>query len=137
MKRSAKNLLRAAAISWLLLLIGSFTVLSQTNSDSAPAVVQITSQMKFVPEKITIKVGQSVKWMSDAESGGPIHTVTTDPTMVTDRRHVSSPQGAGVFDSGVIKPGKSFVYKFTVPGVYNYACSPHEGSMRGQIVVEP
>lgn len=93
--------------------------------------------MKFVPDKVTIKVGQRVEWLNSAENNGPLHNVTTDPNKVMDPRHVSSPRGAEVFDSGAIKPGKSFVHKFTVPGVYDYACSPHEGSMRGEIVVEP
>jgi plastocyanin len=139
MNRRWKSVFTVIAISVFFMVVASFTVLPQTNGDDpAAVVVQMSSQvpMKFEPNKVTVKVGQTVEWVNMSENGGPLHNVTTDPTKVLDPRHVSSPEGALVFDSGPIKPGKSFSHKFTVPGVYNYACSPHEGSMLGQIVVE-
>jgi plastocyanin len=96
-------------------------------------VIRMTSDMKFVPERATAKVGQIVEWMNDAD--GPAHTVTDDPDKVVDPAHVSSPKGAKPFDSGVIGSGKSFRYTFKIPGVYRYACEPHEQAMRGEITV--
>jgi plastocyanin len=108
-------------------------------TDNNTVVVHMTDQppMKFVPDHVSIKVGQSVEWINDTDDQGPAHNVTTDPSRVQDPSHVSSPNGAESFDSGVIKPGRSFVHKFTVPGTYHYTCSPHEGTMRGQIDVQP
>jgi plastocyanin len=100
-------------------------------------VVRMTDELKFVPNRITIHVGQTVKWINEADEGGAGHTVTTNPEKVTDPKHVSMPSGAKPFDSGNINPGKSYMYTFKVPGVYKYACAPHEGMMRGEITVEP
>jgi len=100
-------------------------------------IVRMTDGMKFVPDRLTIHVGQTVKWVNEAEEGGPAHTVTTDPEKVMDPSHVSIPAGAKPFDSGNINPGRSYLYTFRVPGVYRYACAPHEGMMRGEITVGP
>jgi len=100
-------------------------------------IVRMTDGMKFVPGRLTIHVGQTVKWVNEAEEGGAAHTVTTDPEKVMDPKHVSIPEGAKPFDSGNINPGRSYLYTFRVPGLYRYACAPHEGMMRGEITVEP
>jgi plastocyanin len=100
-------------------------------------VVRMTDELKFVPNQLTIHVGQTVKWINEADEGGVGHTVTTNPEKVNDPKHVSIPAGAQPFDSGNISPGKSYMYTFKVPGVYKYACAPHEGRMRGEITVEP
>jgi len=107
----------------------------QTNDQSASAaMVHMTAGNKFVPEKVTIKAGEAVRWINDG--GGPSHTVTTDPSMVQNEDHVEIPDGAQSFSSGVIGPGKVFQHTFEVPGTYRYACAPHEGSkMFGEVVV--
>jgi plastocyanin len=87
-----------------------------------------------MPKEITIKVGQTVEWVN-AEEGG-IHEVTTDSDIAADPGDVAIPEGAEPFDSHLIKSGKSFRYQFTVPGVYKYACPPHENAgMMGQVTV--
>lgn len=47
------------------------------------------------------------------------------------------PAGASAWDSGVLtEPGTTFEQTFTVPGVYDYYCSPHESlGMVGRLVV--
>jgi len=111
---------------------------SLSSQESQPIViVRMTDGMKFVPDRLTIHVGQTVKWLNEANEGGAAHTVTTDPEKVMDPKHVSIPEGAKPFDSGNINPGRSYLYTFRVPGVYRYACAPHEGMMRGEIMVEP
>lgn len=107
----------------------------QANDQSASAaIVHMTADNKFVPEKVTIKAGEAVRWIND--SGGPSHTVTTDPSMVQNEDHVEIPDGARSFSSGIIGPGKFFQHTFEVPGTYHYACAPHEGSkMFGEVVV--
>lgn len=114
------------------------SVWSQDKNEGSPVTIRMTAEMKFVPNRVTVKVGQTVEWVNEAEAdGSTIHSVTTDPDKVMDPRHVSSPAGAEPFDSGIVKPGKSFRHTFSVPGAYNYACAPHEGSMRGEITVMP
>jgi plastocyanin len=121
----------------ILLLLISSLVSSQERDKGVPLVIHMTDEMKFIPDRLTIQVGHSVEWINDAQVGGASHTVTTDPEKAMDPKHVSSPRGAEVFDSGNIKPGKSFTYVFNVPGSYKYVCAPHESTMRGEITVEP
>lgn len=105
-----------------------------SNLSAPAAVVHMTAANKFDPEKVTIKAGEAVRWVND--SGGPSHTVTTDPSAVQDENHVQIPDGAKPFSSGVIGQGKFFQHTFDVPGTYRYACAPHEGSkMFGEVVV--
>jgi plastocyanin len=40
-----------------------------------------------------------------------------------------------VFDSGLIKPGGTFSFKFTTAGTYDYYCTLHP-EMAGQVVVK-
>lgn len=107
----------------------------QSAEPSAPAaVVHMTAANKFDPPKVTIKVGEAVRWVNDA--GGPSHTVTTDSSMLQSEDDVEIPEGAKPFSSGVIGPGKFFQHTFDLPGTYRYACAPHEGSkMFGEVVV--
>jgi plastocyanin len=128
---SANRILSVFIFTAALALTSSFSVQSQDNG--SVVVVRMTNEMKFVPEQVTIKVGQTVEWVNDPD--GPAHTVTTDADKVADPSHVSMPAGAKPFDSGVIKSGKSYRYTFTVPGVYRYVCQPHEKMMRGEVTV--
>lgn len=124
-------------IAAVLLLSASSPSLVSQEKESI-VVVRMTDELKFVPNRLTVHVGQTVKWVNEGdEASGAPHTVTTNPEKVTDPKHVSIPEGAKPLDSGNINPGKSYMYTFQVPGVYKYACAPHEGMMRGEITVEP
>ena len=102
--------------------------------ESDAVVVKMTTEHTFVPEKITIKVGQTVEWVND-DKAMP-HEVTTDPDVAVDPSHVSVPEGVAPFDSHLITSGKSFRHQFTVPGLYRYACPPHENDgMLGEVTV--
>jgi plastocyanin len=120
-----------------ILLASSSRVMSQDKNDDSPVVIRMTDEMKFVPNQVTIRVGQTVKWTNEGDAGGASHSVTTNPDRLMDPKHVSIPAGAAPFDSGIVNPGKSFMYTFKVPGVYKYSCAPHEGMMRAEITVEP
>ena len=97
-------------------------------------VIKMTAEHAFMPRAVTVKIGQPVEWVN-AEEGG-IHQVTTDADVASDPGDVSIPEGAEPFDSKLIKSGKSFRHEFKVPGVYKYACPPHENSgMVGQVTV--
>lgn len=93
------------------------------------------SPPRFVPEKVTIKVGQTVEWNNNAAT---LHTVTAKPEAAINKADVSLPAGAQPFDSGFMPPGQSFSYTFAVPGTYRYFCIPHESlGMVGEVVVRP
>src|ERR1700731_1148553 len=102
--------------------------------ESDGVVVKMTQERKFMPEKITIKVGQTVEWVND-DNAMP-HEVTTDPNVASDPSNVSIPVEAAPFDSRLITSGKSFRHQFTLPGLYRYACPPHENDgMLGEVTV--
>jgi plastocyanin len=91
---------------------------------------------KFVPPQVTIKSGDTVEWVNEPD--GRKHQVTTDPQQAMDAGNVSIPKDAKPFDSGTVKAGESYRYRFTVPGTYRYSCPPHEMSgMMGTVVVVP
>jgi plastocyanin len=88
---------------------------------------------KFIPTKVTIKVGQTIQWVNNAAT---LHSVDADASMVQSPTDVVLPPGAKPFDSGFMAPGATFEYAFTVPGVYKYTCVPHEkDGMVGEIDV--
>jgi plastocyanin len=102
--------------------------------ESDAVVVKMTTEHTFVPEKITIAAGQTVEWVNDDKAS--THQVTTDPDVAVDPSHVSMPEGVAPFDSHLITSGKSFRHLFTAPGLYRYACPPHENDgMLGEVTV--
>jgi plastocyanin len=110
------------------------TTIPAARQESDAVVVKMTAERKFIPEKITIGVGQTVEWVND-DKAMP-HEITTDPNVASDPSDVSIPEGAEPFDSRLITSGKSFRHKFTVPGLYRYACPPHENDgMLGEVTV--
>lgn len=89
---------------------------------------------KFLPDKATIKAGQTIEWVNNAKT---LHSVDGDPTMALKPSDVSLPPGAQPFDSGFMKPDATWDYTFKVPGTYKYTCVPHEkDGMNGEIVVK-
>lgn len=121
-------------------LIGAGLIFALGASGTAfadkPAVVVKMSDKppKFLPEKATIKAGQTVEWDNTAQT---LHSVDADPSMVQNSKDVVLPAGAKPFDSGFMQPGQTFEHKFTVPGVYKYTCVPHEKDhMNGEVDVK-
>ena len=127
----------AICICATLIVFSAFCVeatVPATPQESEAVVVKMTPERKFMPEKITIKAGQTVEWVND-DNTMP-HEVTTDPNVASDPSNVSIPEGAEPFDSRLITSGKSFRRQFTTPGLYRYACPPHENDgMLGEVTV--
>ncbi len=71
----------------------------------------------FHPQNITITQGTTVEWYNNDTVA---HTVT------------SLAGAPAAFDSGVINPGSTFTYTFTVSGAYSYYCKIHP-FMRGNV----
>jgi plastocyanin len=113
-----------------------FSTLSAAFGASTPAIIIKMSDKppKFLPNKVTIKKGQTVEWDNNAKT---LHSVDGDPSMALKPSDVSLPPGAKPFDSGFLKPGMTWNYTFKVPGTYKYTCVPHEkDGMNGEIVVK-
>lgn len=102
-----------------------------------PAVVVKMNDMPtaFEPKEITVKVGDTVEWRN---VGNSVHHASSDPGMAMKPGEASTPAGAKSFDSGFLRPGDTYSFKFLQPGVYNYVCAPHETSgMIGRVTVLP
>ena len=102
-----------------ILLIALFPVLIVScKNEVAPSTNQISlTNLKFVPNSVTVSVGTTVTWTNNE---APIHTVTSDATL---------------FDSGDLLQNKTFSYKFTKAGTVPYHCNYH-GGMTGTIIVQ-
>ncbi|HEV2522664.1 MAG TPA: plastocyanin/azurin family copper-binding protein [Candidatus Acidoferrales bacterium] len=129
----------AISVCGTLIFLGAMCVEATVPArpqESEVVVVKMTTEHKFVPESITIKPGQTVEWVNEDKAAMP-HEVTTDPDIAVDPSHVSIPEGVAPFDSHLITSGKTFRHQFTVPGLYRYACPPHENDgMLGEVTVK-
>jgi len=127
---------------WLMyggLSLLGVTMLSAIRTPTAranePAVVikMLDVPASFEPAEATINVGDTIRWEN---AGVSVHHAGSDPSTAMKASDVANPDGAKPFDSGLIKPGDSFSYTFTKPGIYKYVCIAHEGSgMLGQVTV--
>lgn len=71
----------------------------------------------FKPRTTTVSVGDTVTWRNDGSSA---HEVT-----------------ASAFKSGNVDPGKSYSWKATQAGTFEYVCRYHESlDMKGTLVVK-
>lgn len=86
----------------------------------------------FDPIGLHVDPGTTVRWIV-RES---VHTTTAYHPR-NDKHALRIPAGAMPWDSGyLVHPGEYFDATLTVPGVYDYYCTPHEGAgMVGRIVV--
>jgi hypothetical protein len=76
-----------------------------------------------VNKTVTIGINNTIEWVNKDTQA---HTATA----------IVSPQGASLFNSGLIFPGKIFSITLTVPGTYRYTCAWHNW-LAGQIIVKP
>jgi plastocyanin len=86
----------------------------------------------FDPIGLWVPRGQTVRWVLHHD----VHT-TTSYHPKNDHHSLRIPEGAEPWDSGfLVKPGAHFEVTFTVEGVYDYYCMPHEqAGMVGRIIV--
>lgn len=98
----------------------------------------MTNQLRFDPENITIKSGDTIEWVNDSSMP---HTATDDPEQnpvsESHPEYVLLPDGAEPWGSELLQPGEHYLHTFDTPGAYKYFCVPHVLSgMRGSITVE-
>lgn len=91
-----------------------------------------SGKVVFDPVGLHVEPGALVRWINT----GDVHTVTAyHPD--NGKRPLRIPRDAEPWDSGyLMEPGATFERRFTVPGVYDYFCIPHEAAgMAGRLVV--
>ncbi len=98
-----------------------------------------TPENAFVPETVTVGVGDSVVWLNDSEWG---HTVTAfedripaDADFFTSGGYDSERQARESWPDGDLAVGDTFEKTFETAGTFHYFCVPHDG-MTGTVVVE-
>lgn len=116
------------------------------------------SVMRFLPQELTIRVGDTVTWVqSDPQE---VHTVTFSDTVpptaltYTDVAPLGPPvtvydpqalqpqggpvhRGAGYYNSGLVQPFGRYTLTFLQPCTYSYVCIPHaQLGHAGTIVVQ-
>jgi predicted secreted protein with PEFG-CTERM motif len=83
----------------------------------------VTAKNCFAPNPLTVAPGVAVTWTNTDTAS---HTVTSGK--VTDN------DAGSLFDSGLIKPGKTFQFTFANAGTFNFFCTVHPW-MAGQVIV--
>ncbi|MEV6273831.1 cupredoxin family copper-binding protein [Nocardia sp. NPDC051832] len=95
------------------------TTSAATPADTKPATVTVdVSDMKFSPDTVAVKAGDTVKWKFDDKVPHSVQGIG-DKAM-----GINSP----IFNQG------EWSYTFTMPGTYRYLCSLHP-QMRGSVTV--
>lgn len=113
---------KAAAIALVAAFLSALTykldLAVATDAHAAPSVHTVVIEgMKFVPESIAVKPGDTVVWVN--KDLFP-HTATAQ-----DR----------TFDSGELASNASWKYIASKPGKYVYVCTLHP-TMKGTLVVD-
>ena len=100
--------------SYLLLLLPLLLF-----SLSVRAVVRTVdvSNFQFSPATLAVNVGDTIRWIWVNGT----HTTTS----------LVIPPTAAAWDSPIRQSAQTFMYKVTVPGVYNYVCTPHAPNQAG------
>ena len=94
------------------------------------ATVQMTDQLKFVPETVTISTGQTVIWRN---TGGIPHTVTACGPSSGCAKQTTIESG---LDSGTVSGGASFQHAFATAGIFYYFCKIHGAkTMFGEVII--
>lgn len=96
---------------------------SDTVADPTAAVeVDVTAANTFAPQALTVKVGQTVRWVW---TGGS-HNVVSGENCTED----------GKFKSGASQAGGTYEHVFETAGTFPYYCEPHcSVGMTGTITV--
>lgn len=112
-------------LSTILLVVATFFI-SVTPAFAETVTVKMGSDsglLKYDPETITIKAGDTVKWVNNKL--GPHNAVFEGGAAKYSHKDL------------LFAPGESYESTFDEPGSYSYYCEPHRGAgMVGKVVVE-
>jgi len=84
----------------------------------------VTANNCFDPKKSSTNTGKTITWINNDTAS---HTVTSGKP--------SDSQTGTIFDSGLVKAGGTFAFKFTNAGTYSYYCQVHPW-MTGMVTVK-
>ena len=101
-----------------------------TSPEPITHIVEMTGNYEFVPSLLTIKQGDSVKWVLVEGA----HSSTSGTVIEGNDGREGIPDG--LWDSNIINSG-SFTYTFNSTGTFPYYCIPHvDQGMTGTITVQ-
>jgi len=121
------NIKHEKVVIMRLIICALILVFSATTAMSADTTVEMLNKSEgkknvFTPSLVYVDVGDTVTWKSSSKG----HNVE-----FIKKRGI--PEGVKAFKS---KLSKDTEYKFTVPGIYAYWCTPHKSmGMIGFVVV--
>ncbi len=101
------------------------------SSGATTHIVKMTGDYEFVPSSLTIKQGDSVKWVVTSNKA---HEVASGTVIMTEDGMEGVPDG--LWETGKMASG-SFTYTFNSTGTFPYYCDAHlDQGMIGSITVE-
>lgn len=103
-------------------VIFGFLVLVPSVLSAATKLEVEIEDFAFIPQNITIQVGDTVEWKNRDAVG---HSSTSGKDGVAD----------GMWESGILQQDQRYSYVFNTEGVYAYFCRPHTW-MTGTVTVE-
>ena len=115
--------LTPVALTAALLILGVAAAAAKgpSKGDKAPAksdVVEVNiKKLTLIPETVTIKVGQTVRWTNNDDR---------DYLLVARDQSFKSPN---------LRPKEKFEHKFTKAGTFEYSCALHP-RLIGTVIVE-
>jgi plastocyanin len=125
--------IRRRTFSAMLAGLGLSSIPAWAQAKTAEVSMAQSPKMRFIPETVTIKAGDTVKWTNPHNIS---HTVTFDPSKAATAANAALPAGVEPFDSGGVEEEGTFSHTFTVKGTYKYVCVYHEAmGMVGTVVV--
>ena len=130
-KMSKKLILCASTL--LLIMVSLFTSVNPAFAETYTVKMGSDSgALQFVPDTLTIKPGDTVKWVNNKLAP---HNAVFDTSKVSADSAKSFSHKSLLFS-----PGESYETTFPkdiAPGEYPYYCEPHRGAgMVGKIIVE-
>ena len=106
----------------------------------ANRTVDMTDELKFDPETLTITVGDTVDWVT---TGAVAHSVTAYEDELPDGAAYfasggfdSEPAARQAYPEGSVGRDEVYSHTFETAGEFPYFCIPHESGMVGTILVE-
>ncbi len=109
----------------LLAVVSFFTVINPAQAATYEVKMGTDSGLlKFEPSELTIKSGDTVKWVNNKLAP---HNVVFEGDKATALNHKAL----------LFSPGESFETTFNEAGTYSYYCEPHRGAgMVAKITVQ-
>ena len=112
----------AVATAFLLACPGLIAC-SNSEVDDATELAEVTSVLTDITlENLTVEVGTTVKWTNEDVQ---YHTITSG----------TAEERSNLWDSGILKRGESFSYRFQGAGTFEYFCTLHPHAMGGSVTV--